>query len=59
MIQIDLATLHTLAVLAREATLARETRGDLALAPALSECRQAVDVASQLIEHAFAHRSAA
>lgn len=54
MITIDLATLHTLAILAREATRAREARGDLATSPALGDCRQAVDAASRLIEGAFA-----
>lgn len=54
MITIDVDTLHTLLVLAREATRAREAAGDLAVVPALSDCHGAIENGAALIEAAFA-----
>jgi t-SNARE complex subunit (syntaxin) len=53
MITIDLNTLHTLLVLAREATQARESRGDLAPVPDVEECHRAIEEGATAIERAF------
>lgn len=53
MITIDLNTLHTLLVLAREATQARESRGDLAPVPDVEECHRAIEEGASAIERAF------